>query len=190
MNFLLSFLANLNKIKQNGIKTGTILLKKKNLERENGTWYWSHSVFCFLWLKKQNGIQIVNHSVNNHQNGSYIMYHSVFKLTEWHQFCLSLLYRSTGCKLYFSVHCQQSCTLYISLHCQQSCTLDISLHSQQSCTLYISLHSQQSCTLYISLHSQQSCTLYISLHSQQSCTLYISLHSQQFCTLIFSLWCQ
>ena len=84
--------ASLNKIKQNSIKTGHHSFKTyQNWERQNGTWYWCHSVFCFFMLyKQQNGIQIVNHSVNNQQNGTYIMYHSVFKLTEWHPFCLSL----------------------------------------------------------------------------------------------------
>ena len=38
----------------------------------------------------------MNHSVNNQQNGTYIMYHSVFELTERHPFCLSLLYLSSG----------------------------------------------------------------------------------------------
>ena len=42
-----------------------------------------------IW-KQQNGIQTVIHSVNNKQNGTNIMYHSVFELTEWHPFCLSL----------------------------------------------------------------------------------------------------
>ena len=85
----------------------------KNWERKNGTWYWCHSAltinilpqlgktewyiifrsFCFCSLiiwKQHDGIKTVIHSVNSQQNGTKIMYHSVFELTEWHPFCLSL----------------------------------------------------------------------------------------------------
>ena len=48
-----------------------------------------------IW-KQQNGIQTVIHSVNNQQNGTSIMYHSVFELTEWLPFCLSL-HNGYGC---------------------------------------------------------------------------------------------
>ena len=49
------------------------------------------TLFQFFYdLKTTDWHQKVIHSVNSQQNGTNIMHHSVFELTEWHPFCLSL----------------------------------------------------------------------------------------------------
>ena len=80
-------------------KQGNILFKKKTELGKTELYmiFMSLIYFYFLFLmitKQQNVIQIVNHSDNKQQKGTYMMYHSVLKLTEWHPFCLSLLYQS------------------------------------------------------------------------------------------------
>ena len=123
------------------------------------------SVFfvCFFTKKQQNGIQLVNHSDNNQQNGTYIMYHSVFKLTEWHPFCLSLLYHHSP--VYYSLSSlfqpipQSTYSTYSTISNPQS-----PIWNAQLCIVYPIGHLRLSSLMTIRNLNRKSCTPFLCIY--------------------------